>query len=202
MTDLPAHPLVIVPTFNESGNVERIVQRVRAAVPHAHVLVADDNSPDGTGEMADKLADADPAVHVLHRPGKEGLGAAYLAGFRWALERDYDAVVEMDADGSHQPEQLPALLAQLRAADVVLGSRWVPGGRVLNWPRRRELLCRGGNTIASLAYLSPLHDATVGYRVFRRRPLELLDLSGVGSQGYCFQVDLASRAVRHGLRVT
>src|SRR5580704_18345692 len=136
---------VIIPTYNEAENLEPIVARVRSAVPDADVLIADDNSPDGTGDMADKLAATDEHVHVLHRPGKQGLGAAYLAGFGWALDRGYDTIVEMDADGSHDPAQLPALLAALEDADLVLGSRWVPGGLVLNWPKSRAVLSRSGN---------------------------------------------------------
>ena len=193
--------LVVIPTYDESENIERIVGRLRAAVPAADVLVADDNSPDGTGELADKLAADDPQVHVLHRPGKEGLGAAYLAGFAWALERDYDAVVEMDADGSHRPEDLPRMLGALAHADLVLGSRWVPGGQVLNWPRHRLLLSRGGNTYARIALGVPLRDITGGFRAFRRQTLVGLDLTEVASQGYCFQVDLAWRSVRLGYTV-
>jgi dolichol-phosphate mannosyltransferase len=170
-------------------------------VPDAHVLVADDNSPDGTGDLADALAAADDHVHVLHRKGKEGLGAAYLAGFAWALERGYEVVVEMDADGSHQPEQLPDLLRRLRDADVVLGSRWVPGGRVVNWPLHRKLISRGGTTYARLALGVGIHDVTGGYRAFRTSALRALDLHDVASQGYCFQIDLAWRAVQRGLRV-
>ena len=127
--------LAIIPTYNESGNIERITARVRAAVPSAHILVADDNSPDGTGKIADSLADEDDHIHVLHRLGKEGLGAAYLAGFTWGIENGFDVLIEMDADGSHAPEQLPLLLDALRNADLVLGSRWVPGGSVSNWPK-------------------------------------------------------------------
>lgn len=193
--------VVIIPTYNERENLDLIVDRVRAAVPAADVLVADDNSPDGTGAIADARAAADPQIHVMHRPGKQGLGAAYLAGFAWALENGYDAVVEMDADGSHQPEQLPALLEALGDADLVLGSRWVTGGRVVNWPRSRELLSRGGNTYTRLALGVPLKDATGGYRAFRASTLRRLGLSDVASQGYCFQVDLAWRAVKAGLRV-
>jgi dolichol-phosphate mannosyltransferase len=193
--------LVIIPTYNEVENIPLITARVRAAVPEAHILVADDNSPDGTGALADRIAEADPQVQVLHRTSKNGLGAAYLAGFAWALQHGYDVVVEMDADGSHQPEQLPRLLEALRHADVVLGSRWVPGGRVENWPAHRMLLSRGGNTYTRLALGIPLRDATGGYRAFRRSALEALDLAGVASQGYCFQVDLAWRAVQRGLRV-
>jgi dolichol-phosphate mannosyltransferase len=194
--------LVVVPTFNELQTLPRILHRLRAAVPAAHVLVADDASPDGTGEVARALAGEDDHLHVLHRPAKEGLGAAYLDGFRWGLRRGFDVLVEMDADGSHLPEQLPDLLARIGAgADLVLGSRWVPGGSVVNWPRHRSVLSRGGNTYARLALGIPLHDATGGFRAFRRSALESLHLDGVASQGYCFQVDLAWRAVQAGLRV-
>lgn len=193
--------LVIIPTYNERDNVSTIVGRVRSAVPEAHVLVADDNSPDGTGVRADDMAAADDHVHVLHRLGKEGLGAAYLAGFAWALEAGYDVVVEMDADGSHQPEQLPLLLDALRDADLVLGSRWVPGGTVVNWPKSREVLSRGGNWYTRRALNLPLRDATGGYRAFRASTLRSLDLHGVGSAGYIFQVDLAYRAINRGLVV-
>lgn len=193
--------LVIVPTYDERDNLEPVVGRVLAAVPTAHILVVDDNSPDGTGELADALAAREERVHVLHRPGKEGLGAAYLAGFDWGLARGYDALVEMDADGSHAPEQLPDLLAALADADLVLGSRWVPGGSVVDWPRRRELLSRGGNAYARMVLGLPLRDVTGGYRVYRRVVLETVDLSGVASAGYCFQVDLAWRAWKGGFRV-
>ena len=193
--------LVVVPTYDERLNLEPVVARVRSAVPHADVLVVDDASPDGTGEIADRLAAEDGQVHVLHRVGKQGLGSAYLAGFGWGLQRGYDVLVEMDADGSHQPEQLPDLLAALGEADLVLGSRWVPGGSVVNWPRSRELLSRGGNTYVRVALGLRLRDATGGFRAFRRETLDKLDLDAVASQGYCFQVDLARRAVSQGLRV-
>ena len=193
--------LVVVPTYDERLNLEPVVARVRSAVPHADVLVVDDASPDGTGEVADRLAAEDGQVHVLHRVGKQGLGSAYLAGFGWGLQRGYDVLVEMDADGSHQPEQLPDLLAALADADLVLGSRWVPGGSVVNWPRSRELLSRGGNTYVRVALGLRLRDATGGFRAFRRETLDKLDLDAVASQGYCFQVDLARRAVSQGLRV-
>jgi dolichol-phosphate mannosyltransferase len=193
--------LVVIPTYDERDNIEPILRRVRAATPDVDVLVVDDGSPDGTGEIADQISAGDHHVHVLHRTGKQGLGAAYLAGFGWALDRDYGVVVEMDADGSHQPEQLPRLLEALGRADVVLGSRWVPGGRVENWPMHRMVLSRGGNTYTRLALGIPLRDATGGYRAFRREALEQLDLQEVASQGYCFQVDLAWRAVQRGLRV-
>ena len=160
--------LVIIPTYNEAENIEPIVSRVRAAVPEAHVLVADDNSPDGTGKLADELAAADEQVHVLHRKGKEGLGAAYLAGFRWGIDNGYDVLVEMDADGSHQPEELPRLLTALKGADLVLGSRWVPGGRVVNWPKYpRAALPRRQHLLPARCWASPIRDVTGGYRAFR-----------------------------------
>jgi dolichol-phosphate mannosyltransferase len=193
--------LVIIPTYNESENIERIVSRTRNAVPQADILVADDNSPDGTGKIADALAAVDDHVHVMHRLGKEGLGAAYLAGFEWGINAGYDMLVEMDADGSHQPEQLPRLLDAISDADLVLGSRWVRGGEVVNWPRSREILSRGGNLWTRIALGIPLKDATGGYRVFRRQTLLGLDLDNVSSAGYCFQVDLAWRALKGGYRV-
>ncbi len=193
--------VVIVPTYNERENLGRIVGRTRSAVPEAHILVADDNSPDGTGDIADDLAAADDHVHVMHRAGKQGLGAAYLSGFAWSIDAGYDVIVEMDADGSHQPEQLPKLLTALREADVVLGSRWVDGGSVVNWPKHREFLSRGGNLYTRLMLGVPLHDATGGYRAFRADALRTLDLSDVESKGYCFQVDMAWRAARSGLRI-
>ncbi|MDH6227980.1 MULTISPECIES: polyprenol monophosphomannose synthase [Streptomyces] len=193
--------LVIIPTYNEADNVAPIVRRVRAAVPEAHVLVADDNSPDGTGKIADELAVEDDRVQVLHRKGKEGLGAAYLAGFRWGMEHGFDVLVEMDADGSHQPEELPRLLTALKGADLVLGSRWVPGGRVVNWPRSREFISRGGSLYSRVLLDVPIRDVTGGFRAFRRATLEGLGLADVASQGYCFQVDLARRAVKAGYHV-
>ena len=193
--------VVIVPTYDERENLPLITARVRAAVPEADVLVADDNSPDGTGVLADELAAADDHVHVMHRRGKEGLGAAYLAGFDWALDNGYDVVVEMDADGSHQPEQLPRLLDALRDADLVLGSRWVPGGSVVNWPKSREFLSRGGSLYTRMMLGVPMRDATGGYRAFRADTLRKLDLTGVESAGYCFQVELGWRAVKAGMRV-
>lgn len=193
--------LVIIPTFNELESLPVIVGRVRAAVPEAHILVADDNSPDGTGRLADEIASSDEHVKVMHRLGKEGLGAAYLAGFAWALEHGYDVVVEMDADGSHQPEQLPRLLDQLRTADLVLGSRWVNGGGTVNWPKSRQFLSKGGSLYTRVMLGVPLRDVTGGYRAFRADTLRKLDLHEVASQGYCFQVDLAWRAVQRGLVV-
>lgn len=193
--------LVIVPTYNEKDNLEIIARRLHLAVPSADLLVVDDNSPDGTGAVADGLAADAEWVHVLHRRAKEGLGAAYLAGFAWARDHGYDVVVEMDADGSHAPEQLPRLLAALESADLVLGSRWVPGGEVKNWPKSRELLSRGGNAYTRIALGLPLRDATGGYRAYRRPVLDPLLDRGIASQGYCFQVDLAWQVWRAGHRV-
>jgi dolichol-phosphate mannosyltransferase len=199
--ELDTAVLVVIPTYQERENIAVITGRVRAAVPTAHILVVDDNSPDGTGEIADKLAIDDDHIKVLHRPGKGGLGAAYLAGFRFGLDAGYDVLVEMDADGSHLPEQLPDLLDALRTADVALGSRWVSGGKVTNWPKSREILSRGGNTYARLALGIPMQDATGGYRAYRSRVLASFDLSSIRSQGYCFQVDLAWRSWLRGFKV-
>ncbi|MFI0356151.1 polyprenol monophosphomannose synthase [Actinomadura sp. 9N407] len=193
--------LVIIPTYNERDNIEAITGRVRQAVPTADVLVVDDASPDGTGELADGLAKADEQVRVLHRTGKEGLGPAYIAGFRWAADHGYDVMVEMDADGSHQPEELPRLLSALSDADLVIGARYVPGGEVRNWSKRRQALSRGANTYARLMLGVPLHDSTGGFRAFRAATLQKIGLADVDSRGYCFQIDLALRTLREGLRV-
>ena len=193
--------LVVVPTYDEAENLLPLAERLHAAVPDADLLVVDDNSPDGTGRLADGLAARAGWAHVLHRTEKAGLGAAYVAGFGWARDRGYDVVVEMDADGSHAPEQLPRLLAALHDADLVLGSRWVRGGEVVNWPRSRELLSRGGNAYTRMALGLPLRDATGGFRAYRREVLDALPLHDVHSHGYCFQVDLAWRAFQAGYRV-
>ncbi|MDP9614833.1 dolichol-phosphate mannosyltransferase [Streptomyces demainii] len=193
--------LVIIPTYNEAENIKPIVARVRESVPDAHILVADDNSPDGTGKVADELAAEDDHIKVLHRKGKEGLGAAYLAGFRWGIEHGYGVLVEMDADGSHQPEELPRLLTALKGADLVIGSRWVPGGRIVNWPKSREFISRGGSTYSRLLLDVPIRDMTAGYRAFRKETLEGIGMDEVASQGYCFQIDLAWRAVKAGFHV-
>ena len=186
--------LVCIPTYDERDNLPGTVRRVRAAVPEADVLVIDDASPDGTGVIADELAAADPGIGVLHRAGKAGLGAAYVAGFAHALAAGYDVVVEMDADGSHTPEELPRLLSALQDADVVLGSRWMDGGEVRNWPRSRLLLSRGGNAYVRTVLGMPLTDATGGFRAYRASFLRSLALDTVSSQGYCFQVDLVWQA--------
>jgi glycosyltransferase involved in cell wall biosynthesis len=196
-----ARVLVVVPTYNELANLEPILDRLRASVPEAHALVVDDGSPDGTGQLAEKLAAAEPRVHVLHRPGKAGLGPAYVAGFRWGRARGYDVLVEMDADGSHAPEQLPRLLAALDDADLVLGSRYVPDGEVTDWPKHRLLLSRAGNRYTRWALRLPLADATGGFRAARASLIDRLPFDEVASQGYCFQVDWAWRAWRDGARV-
>ncbi|MFL6240465.1 MAG: polyprenol monophosphomannose synthase [Actinomycetes bacterium] len=202
MTQEPSRVCICIPTYKEAENIEAIVARARAAVPEAQLLVLDDASPDGTGQLADRLAAADAHVAVVHRQEKRGLGAAYLDGFRWALDRGFDVIVEMDADGSHAPEELPRLLAALRGgADVVLGSRWVPGGAVRNWPASRMLLSRGGNAYVRMTLGVPLRDATGGFRAYRSDVLRKLSLTDVASQGYCFQVDLALRALREGFTV-
>ena len=193
--------LVVIPTYNERDNLGPIVARLHAALPAVHVLVVDDGSPDGTGALADELAAADEKIHVLHRTEKAGLGAAYIAGFRWGLDREYDVLVQMDADGSHAPEDLPRLLDALDDADLVIGSRYVPGGRVVNWPRSREVLSRGGNIYSKLALGVRINDITAGFRAYRRRVLQTLALDDVASHGYCFQVDLTWRTVRAGFTI-
>jgi dolichol-phosphate mannosyltransferase len=193
--------VVIIPTYNELENLEDIVSRTRRAVPDADILVVDDNSPDGTGELAEKFALTDDHVRVLHRTQKAGLGAAYLAGFDWALGRGYEVMVEMDADGSHDPAELPAMLAALADADLVVGSRWVPGGKVRNWPRSREILSRGGNAYARIMLRLSVHDATGGYRAYRAATLRRIGLHEVRSQGYCFQIELTLRTARAGLTI-
>lgn len=192
---------VLIPTYNERENLPLIVARVRECVPDVDVVVLDDNSPDGTGQVADEIAAADPKVTVIHRQGKEGLGAAYLAGFRWALEQGYDAVVEMDADGSHRPEHLPAMLEAAQDADLVIGSRYVRGGQVVNWPLSRKAISMGGNLYIRAILGMPVNDATAGYRVYRADTLRRIGLDEVESAGYVFQTDLTVRTVRAGMRV-
>ena len=201
MSDDLGRVLVVIPTYNERENIDMITGRLRAAVPDAHILIADDNSPDGTGQRADELAAADDHIHVLHRLGKEGLGAAYLAGFAWGLEHGYGVLVEHDADGSHQPEQLPLLLDALADADMVKGSRWVPGGKVVNWPKSREILSRGGSLWTRMMLGIPLRDATGGFNAFRASTLRGIRFDEIASAGYCFQIDLGWRALKAGYRV-
>ena len=193
--------LVIIPTYDEAENIRLIADRVRREVPSVDILVADDNSPDGTGAIADDLAASDNHIFVLHRSGKQGLGEAYKAGFAWAKDKGYDVVVEMDADGSHAPEELTKLLDALRDADVVLGARYVPGGSVHNWPIHRLVLSRGGNLYIRMALGMPFKDATGGYRAYKMDVLDAIDVGSVASQGYSFQVELAWRAYRHRFRI-
>jgi dolichol-phosphate mannosyltransferase len=195
--------LVIIPTYNERENLPVIHRRLKDACPGVHLLIVDDSSPDGTGELADELAAADPGrTHVMHRTAKDGLGAAYLAGFAWGLSRQYSVLVEMDADGSHAPEQLHRLLEAVDAgADLAIGSRYVEGGTVRNWPWRRLALSKTANTYSRLALGIGVHDITAGYRAYRREVLEAIDLDGVDSKGYCFQIDLTWRTICNGFVV-
>ncbi len=195
--------LVIIPTFNELENLPLILGRVHKARPDVHVLIVDDDSPDGTGDLADELSLADPdRVHVMHRTEKAGLGAAYLAGFAWGLGRKYDVLVEMDADGSHAPEQLHRLLDAIDAgADVAIGSRYIEGGTVHNWPRRRLVLSKTANTYSRMLLGVRIHDITAGYRAYRAEVLEKIDLGAVDSKGYCFQIDLTWRSINNGFSI-
>lgn len=197
----PRPVLVVIPTYDEADTLPTILDRLRASVPSADVLVVDDGSPDGTADVAAARAALDPAVHVLRRSAKQGLGAAYMAGFGWGIERGYEALVQMDADGSHAPEQLTRLLAPLAWADVVIGSRYVAGGSVVDWPARRLALSRGGNVYTRMAVRLPVSDATGGYRAYRTSALRTVDFAGVQSQGYCFQVDMTRRAAQSGLTI-
>jgi len=194
--------LIVMPTYNERQNLEIVAGRIREAVPDADLLVVDDNSPDGTGDLADKLAEVDSRVQVMHRTEKAGLGRAYVAGFSWALERGYDLIVEMDADGSHRPEDLPKLLAVSEQADAVIGSRYVPGGTVVNWPKSREFLSKGANLYNRIMLGVQVKDATGGFRVYRAATLRRIDLNGIESAGYCFQIDMTLRVLQAGMTIT
>ncbi|WP_326949648.1 MULTISPECIES: polyprenol monophosphomannose synthase [unclassified Amycolatopsis] len=193
--------LVVIPTYNERENLGPILDRLHKALPDVDVLVVDDGSPDGTGELADERAAANERVHVLHRTEKSGLGAAYIAGFRWGLAREYNTIVEMDADGSHAPEDLPRLLDAVGDADLAIGSRYVPGGSVVNWPVNRQILSRGANVYSQLALGMRVRDITAGFRAYRRPVLEKLALDEVNSHGYCFQIDLTLRTADAGFEI-
>lgn len=197
--------LVIIPTYNESENIRPIVARVLDAAPDVAILVVDDGSPDGTGRIADEMAAADTRIKVLHRSGKGGLGAAYLAGFDWAAAHGYDYVVELDADGSHPPEVLPRMLEAMWAGGGevggVIGSRWVTGGGVVNWPLSRQLISRGGSLYARVMLGVPVKDVTAGYRVYPTALLSTLGLESLESKGYCFQIDLTRRVAATGKRL-
>jgi dolichol-phosphate mannosyltransferase len=196
-----ARVVIVMPTYNERQNLEIMASRIREAVPDADLLVVDDNSPDGTGDLADKLAEKDPHVQVMHRTEKAGLGRAYVAGFTWALEGGYDLIVEMDADGSHRPEDLPKLLAAVDQADAVIGSRYVPGGTVVNWPKSREFLSKGANIYNRIMLGVRVRDATGGFRVYRAATLRKIDLDGIESAGYCFQIDMTLRVLQGGMEI-
>lgn len=193
--------LVVIPTYNERDNLGPVLDRLHKALPDVDVLVVDDGSPDGTGELADERAAADKRVHVLHRTAKEGLGKAYIAGFHWGMERGYATFVEMDADGSHAPEDLPRLLDAVGDADLSIGSRYVPGGSTVNWPLRRTLLSRGANLYSRIALGIKVSDMTAGFRAYRRPVLEKLALAEVASHGYCFQIDLTRRTADAGFDI-
>jgi len=190
--------VVIIPTYNEIESLPRQVAGVRATVPDADILVVDDASPDGTGDWAQERTDHDAQVYVLHRTAKQGLGVAYRAGFAWALERGYDVIVEMDADGSHRVEDLPKLLAHASENDLVIGSRWVPGGEVENWPTHRKFLSTNANRYVRLALGIGVKDATAGFRAYSADMLRKLDLDTVESHGYCFQIDMTWRTILAG----
>jgi dolichol-phosphate mannosyltransferase len=201
---LDASTLIIIPTYNEIENIEQAVGSVLTHLPDAHVLVVDDASPDGTGRLADTLAAADDRVHTLHRTKKDGLGGAYLNGFDWAIERGYELVGEFDADGSHPASALPAMREALLASDangLAIGSRWIRGGSVVDWPKSREILSRGGNAYARFMLRLGVHDATAGFRLYRTALLQRIELATVASKGYCFQVDLTVRTVAAGTRI-
>jgi dolichol-phosphate mannosyltransferase len=193
--------VVVIPTYNEMGNLPLIVPQILQQDPQFDVLVVDDNSPDGTGRLADELAAAEPRIHVLHRPGKAGLGKAYLAGFKWALDQGYDLIFEMDADFSHDPRFLPTFLDAIQDADLVIGSRYKSGVNVINWPISRLLLSIGANQYARLVTGLPLTDSTGGFKCFRRRVLEAIPLERVRSNGYAFQIEMSFLAWRKGFRI-
>jgi dolichol-phosphate mannosyltransferase len=193
--------LLCLPTYDERENLAPMIDAILAAVPQVDVLVIDDNSPDGTGRLADEIAAREPRVKVLHRAGKEGLGKAYLAGFAWALARDYGLVMEMDCDFSHDPRYLPGMLAAAEEADLVLGSRYVKGGGTVNWGLLRKLISRGGSFYARTILGLSVRDLTGGFKCFRREVLEAIDLASVQCTGYAFQIELTYRAVRRGFKV-
>lgn len=204
-SDQPADPtnmtIIVIPTYNELENLSRIVDRIRVALPDVDILVVDDNSPDGTGKLADELAQEHSCVSVLHRDAKAGLGAAYIAGFTEVLNRGYKFIGEMDADGSHQPEEFHRLQSALKDADLVIGARYIPGGSVVNWPWHRKALSVGGNQYIRLLLGTSISDATSGFRLFRAEALEAIHLDSVQSRGYVFQADMAFRCLQQGLRV-
>jgi dolichol-phosphate mannosyltransferase len=194
--------LIVMPTYNERENLRPLLSELRTRYPEISILVVDDGSPDGTGALADQLATDDPRVHVMHRAGKQGLGSAYIAGFRWALARDFERVIEMDADFSHRPEDLLVLLRAGVDHDLVIGSRNIPGGAVVGWSRVRQFVSRGGSLYARVILGLPMHDCTSGFKCFSRTALESLDLERIRSNGYAFQVEVNHACSRAGLRLT
>jgi len=194
--------LIITPTYNERDNLEVFLEQVGSVVPDAHVLIVDDNSPDGTGEIADRYAARDDRIHVMHRPGKMGLGSAYVAGFHWALERDYEVVLEMDTDLSHDPKYVPEMLRALEnGADIAIGSRNIPGGGVEGWGPGRHIVSKGGSLYSRTILGLDVRDLTSGFKAFHRRALEAIDLDQVRSNGYSFQIEMTFRALQRGMRV-
>ena len=193
--------IIIIPTYNELENLRPLLTEIFSYAPETDVLIVDDNSPDGTGQLADEIHNENPRVSVLHRSGKLGLGTAYIAGFTYAIEHNYDAVFEMDADFSHEPRYLPDFLNAIEHADLVIGSRYVKGGSTPNWTLVRRFISGGGNIFARVLLGLPVHDCTAGYRLYRRRVLEELDLQTVQSQGYAFQIEMAYRAVQQGFKI-
>jgi len=193
--------LIIIPTYNEGENLPRLMDEIFEVDPSVHLLIVDDNSPDGTGDMADQRAETDSRVFAIHREGKLGLGTAYIAGFKWALERHYQFIFEMDADFSHQPKYIPEFLARAEDADVVLGCRYIKGGGTVDWGWWRKFISKGGNLYARIILWLPYKDLTGGFKCFRREVLESLELDAVQSVGYAFQIELTYRAHKKGFRI-
>jgi dolichol-phosphate mannosyltransferase len=193
--------LIIIPTYNELDNLRPLLNEIFTYAPETDILIVDDNSPDGTGDLADEIHEQNAQVHVLHRSGKQGLGTAYVAGFKYSIEHGYDAAFEMDADFSHDPRYLPDFLKAIEHADLVIGSRYIPGGDTPNWSLLRRFISGGGNIFARYMLGIPVHDCTAGYRCYRREVLEHIDLDTIQSQGYAFQIELAYRVMKHGYKI-
>jgi dolichol-phosphate mannosyltransferase len=194
--------LIIIPTYNEYDNLRPLLDAISSSAPSCDILIVDDNSPDGTGRLADEIHEQDPRVHVLHRAGKLGLGTAYVAGFKYSIEQKYDAAFEMDADFSHDPKYLPDFLQAIEQADLVIGSRYIPGGSTPNWSFGRRCISGFGNIFARVMLGIPVHDCTAGFRCYRREVLESIDVDTLQSQGYAFQVELAYRVMKQGFKIT
>ena len=194
--------LIVIPTYNEIENLQKLVEEVFQKVPEStHILIVDDNSPDGTGDLADVLAEANPRIHVLHRPRKMGLGTAYVAGFKYGLQREFDVLIEMDSDFSHDPRYLPLFLKEIESTDVIVGSRYIDGGGVINWGLGRKILSRGGSLYARAVLGLPLNDLTGGFNCWRRQVIEAIDLDTIKSDGYSFQIEMKYRAWLKGFKV-